>query len=166
MSIGAFHETFRAETLHAERVEALRRSRSRTPRNPYPSGGNGACPKDRFVNQQPMCRQALVGNLDAPFLHPRKQTAVPVQRAFEIGIQNIIRLQPQRRREQPIGEVDIPGPPALSFSESFGMTWLGFHRVAGLKTRLLHALADELAQVFRHPFSEPLDAAARMLPGT
>jgi hypothetical protein len=46
------------------------------------------------------------------------------------------------------------------------MTSLGFHRVAGLKTPLLLALADELAQVVRHSFSEPIDTTARMLPGT
>jgi hypothetical protein len=46
------------------------------------------------------------------------------------------------------------------------MTSLGFHGVTGLKTPLLLALADELAQVLRHPFSEPIDTTARMLPGT
>jgi len=46
------------------------------------------------------------------------------------------------------------------------MTSLGFQRVAGLKTPLLLALADELAQVLWHPFSEPVDTTVRMLKGT
>jgi hypothetical protein len=46
------------------------------------------------------------------------------------------------------------------------MTALGFYRVACLKTPLFLALADELAQILRHPFSEPVDTTVRMLPWT
>jgi hypothetical protein len=46
------------------------------------------------------------------------------------------------------------------------MTTFGFRGVAGLKTPLLFALADEFAQVLWHSFSEVVDTAAWMFPGT
>jgi len=46
------------------------------------------------------------------------------------------------------------------------MSSFGFRGVAGLRAPLFLALADELAQVLRHPFSEPVDTTFRMLQGT
>jgi hypothetical protein len=58
------------------------------------------------------------------------------------------------------------GPPGFNFGEGFGMTSFGFHGVAGPKAPLFLALANELAKVFRHSFSEPVDTTFRMLRGT
>jgi hypothetical protein len=46
------------------------------------------------------------------------------------------------------------------------MSSLGFRGVAGLEAPLLLALADELAKILGHSFSEPIDTTFRMLEGT
>jgi hypothetical protein len=43
-------------------------------------------------------------------------------------------------------------PTSLDFHQGLGMAALGFDRVTSLKTTLLFALADKLAQVFKHSF--------------
>jgi len=57
-------------------------------------------------------------------------------------------------------------PTQLDFREGFGMASFGFSWIASTKASLLLALSDERTKILWHPFSEPVNTAAGMFPGT